>query len=244
MAQTGIASILDFAVPTSEPLHHFPKGPPEFQEHIEFSGPGQGWPPYPVGWSAVTPLETESLAGGLTDEVADHLRLVALGDDRVRELLGERFAHINTDALNTGKNATSDCAAPVGALLTFFSHSNNVAVEVSMQGAHVEHAQIVENYQPPEGNEEINEAICLARSDRQFGDRLALLAANAILLPMRDEQLGFGNRLLWITFTDPKDIEAEKPALFTAVVDMAEGRVLFVRPEPPVSDEGEHDNAQ
>jgi hypothetical protein len=92
-----------------------------------------------------------------------------------------------------------------------------------------------EGYQPAETEEEILEAICLARSDPCLRDRVQVLGASAILLhgPLGADEAGPAHRTLWVTFFDAQDIEDEKPALFSAAVDLVERVVLHAREEPP-----------
>jgi hypothetical protein len=92
----------------------------------------------------------------------------------------------------------------------------------------------IAGYQPPEGSDEINEAICLARSDIRIKDQVQLLSGHAILLPNSVEDIGYGHRLMRVTFTDPSDTGDEKPALFAAIVDLIDRQVLMARPERPI----------
>jgi hypothetical protein len=89
-------------------------------------------------------------------------------------------------------------------------------------------------YQPPEAPEEIEQAIALARAHPRISDAVQDLEAGALLLPFRDGDLGYRHRILWVTFFDAGETEGEKPALFSAAVDLTDQRVLIARPEPPI----------
>jgi len=104
-----------------------------------------------------------------------------------------------------------------------------------MSGLHVEAVVPREGCQPAETGEEILEAICLARSDPCLRDRVQLLGASAILLhgPLGADEAGSAHRTPWVTFFDAEDIEDEKPALFSAAVDLLDRIVLHAREEPP-----------
>jgi len=173
---------------------------------------------------------------GLSDELEELIRTAALQDARVAELLGERYVHLGTEPL-IAKGRPADCAEPTPILVSFFSYTRNVAVEALMAGTRVQTVSAREGYQPPEAEEEIQEAICLAREDSRISDRVQLLRATAILLPSFQEEAGYGHRMLWVTFTEASDSENDElPALFSAAVDMVDRVVLMARAEPSIQD--------
>jgi len=192
------------------------------------------WPPIPRGAvDAPSRRATITTTGPLTEVLEAEIRRAAIASERVQRSLGDRFAHISTDYFEIGKGHSRDCAAPLATRLIFFSHTHNVAVEVEMTGAHPKEVRVKEGYQPSEGLDEIAEAICLAKADARIKDRVQLLAGHAILLPTSAETLGSGHRMLRVTFTDPSETVQEKPALFSAVVDLIDRRVLMARQEAP-----------
>ena len=221
-----------FAIPVTEGLDTFPKGPPHLPKH-ELTGPDEGWPPYPQGWTDVVALQAREISGGLTDEIVQKLRMAALAHGDVLKMLGEHYAYIYTSPVRMEKHSAPDCTMPIGARIVFYSYTHYAALEVLMTGTNVQSVHVLKDYQPPEGNDEIVEAICLARADKRLGDKVALLAASAILLPgSPTEELGYGNRILWVTFTEQDVPEQENRALFTAAVDLTERIVLMARAEP------------
>ena len=120
---------LEFAIPVTKDLETFPQEPPKLPTSFEFSKKEQGWPPYPLDWTNVVPVTAQTIPGSLIDEIAERMRVAALEEPKVREALGDRFAHINTDPSHIGKGSiTADCGEPIGARLTFYSYSNNTAV--------------------------------------------------------------------------------------------------------------------
>lgn len=231
----SVSRDLYFAIPVTEGIENFPKEPLNLPKTFEFSKPEHGWPPYPLDWTNVVSISAQTIPGTLTDEIAERMRVAALEEPKLREALGERFVHINTDPSHIGKGSMAmDCGEPIGARLMFYSYSNNTAVQVSMLGMRVNEIHALQGYQPAEGIEEINEAICLARQHPIIAEKVALLAAHAILLPMPIEELGYGNRIMWVTFSEPSKPNYEEPALFTAIVDLTTRCVLFTRAEPPI----------
>lgn len=212
---------------------------------LEFTGPGEGWPPRPRGQREVRQLKAEPIPGALTDALEEEIRRAALTDQRVQALLGERFVHVTTDPRYRGKWRRPDPDQPLETAVLFFSHTNNVAVEVLMVGLSVRDAATVPGFQPPEAAEEIEQAISLARAHPRISNAVQDLGAGALLLPFRDGELGYGHRILWVTFFDAAEMEEEKPALFSAAVDLTDQRVLIARPEPPIRgpDTGEMTNA-
>lgn len=222
---------LYIAYPVREGLEFLPREVPEVPV-LEFTGPEGGWPPRPLYQEKVSQVRAEQIPGGLTDALEQHIRTVAAQDKHVQALLGERFDYINTDELDRGKDRRPNPSQPLATRVTFFSHTNNVAVEVRMLGSRVRSACNRPGYQPPEGDGEIENAIALARADKRLETEVRGLHADAILLPRDAEELGYGERLIWVVFTDAAKSEAEKPALFTATVDITHQRVLNARPEP------------
>jgi hypothetical protein len=178
-------------------------------------------------------IEVEPIQGTLTEAVDEHIRATAIADERVQSLLGPRFDHINTDMLDFGKDRRPNPAQPIATRVLFFSHTNNVAVEVEMVGFGVRRVRTRPGYQPAEGDGEIARAVALARADDRLASAVAGLAANAILAPRAAEDIGHGERILWVVFTDAADSTAEKPALFTAAVDLTGERVVMAGPAAP-----------
>ena len=163
---------------------------------------------------------------------------VALNDDRVREVLGDRFEAVIVEQLPLD---TEDKTVPEflegmgfasGVLiesLTFFSYSNNIVVRAYIQEDRVLSLERAEPsfYQPPETAAEVERAIELAR--RELGDRVADLTGHAILAyPPHDESDAafYDRRVLYVTFFARED---EGP-LFNALVDLTEERVLSAGP--------------
>lgn len=202
---------------------------------LEFTSNGGGWPPEPRGQTQVRELEAEQIPGALTDAFAEEIRKYAIYDTRVAALLGDRFVHLTTDMRRWGKGRRPDPSVPLETRIIFYSESNNLAVEVWMKGLSVQGAVGRQGVQPPEVPEEIEEAVALARRHPAIRDLVHGLAAGGLLLPRQDGDPGPGQRIIWVTFFEAAEIEGEKPALFSAAVDLIEQKVLVARAEPPIS---------
>lgn len=228
---------LSIAVPATGKrlLDTLPKGPPAVIP-LKFTLRGAGWPPKPHGAEQVRRLHAQEAPDALTDVLARQLSEIALRDARVLDSLGERYVHIQSDAILAGKGERKDCSEPLQTRITFYSYDRQVAVEVLMKGTHVQAVVAREGYQPAETEEEILEAICLARSDPCLRDSVQLLSASAILHHGSSgaDEAGYAHRMLWVTFFDSEDIEDEKPALFSAAVDLVDRVVVLAREEPPI----------
>jgi hypothetical protein len=233
-------SDLSVAIPTTDNrlLETLPQARPEVTR-LEFTQRGEGWPPQPRDAEQVRRLHAPEAAGALTDDLARELRDIALRDPRVLAEIGERHVFVQSDAVVAQKGSPSDCSGPLQARLTFYSYDRQTAYEVAMNGRHIEAVRARDGYQPAETEEEILEAICLARSDPCLRDRVQLLAASAILLhgPAGSDEAGNAHRTLWVTFVDADEGEDEKPALFSAAVDLVDRVVLHAREEPPFGSE-------
>ena len=198
-----------------------PAKPPEVVKQ-EFTGPQEGFPPKVKGRTNVAASSAQESNVRLTDALAVQTRDAALQDQRVRELLGSRFAYIDTDEIDTEKGQTANPNGPLATLVTFFSYEKNVAVLVRMSGLKVESATRKDGYQPPEGREEIIEAIALAGRDSNLRDRLQGLTGHAILTHTQAGRSGYGHRILRVTF---RNGDEDVPRYF-ANVDLTDQKVL------------------
>jgi hypothetical protein len=115
-------------------LATLPTAPPEVAR-LEFTQRGEGWPPKPQGAEQVRRIHAQEAAGALTDELDRMLRSAALQDARIREALGERYVHVQSDAVLAQKGQQSDCSGPLQTRLTFYSYDRQNAVEVLMSGS-------------------------------------------------------------------------------------------------------------
>jgi hypothetical protein len=82
-----------------------------------------------------------------------------------------------------------------------------------------------EGYQPPEGAEEIKEAIALAQRESRISEAVKGMYATAILTAPEKGTQGFGHRILHVSFTATGDPE-EVPAYY-ALVDLSEQKVIL-----------------
>ncbi len=193
---------------------------------LEFGGPEGGWPPLPIGAQNVTLVSSSEVPVTLTESLGAQLQQTALADTQVRQLLGERFVFVSADELESGKTERPQTAEDLATRLTFFSHTNNVAVEVRMLGSRVESVERKEGYQPPEGAEEIDLAVQLARRDSRIREKAADLEAAALVAFPQKDQPGYGNRVLYVSFSKAGEGLAE----YMALVDLTAQKVLAAGP--------------
>jgi len=102
--------------------------------------------------------------GAFAESQEAGLRQAALQDTQVRAALGDRFGYITASEVEPDKAHPRGATEQIPVVLTFYSYSNNVAVEVQIAGQKVEKVNRREGYQPPEGAEEVKAAIALATS--------------------------------------------------------------------------------
>lgn len=165
------------------------------------------------------------------------LRKAAEGDARVAALLGSRWGFIDADRLPPeGKVSFGCCRTTIRFVrLVYYSYSNNVAVEVHMKEASVLSAARLEGYLPPEGPQDVQRGIELARADPRLAGKVQLLEGHGLLMqPDRGffrNDPGYGHRIIWITFSQGQDGDPK----YWAVVDLTEDTVLDAGEEPPRS---------
>ncbi|HQR14254.1 MAG TPA: hypothetical protein PKW52_04295 [Nitrospira sp.] len=178
-----------------------------------------------------SPNPTASLSAS---EIAD-LRRTAEADPRVRALLGARWGFIDADPMSSPSKMTLGCCRQQARFtrLTYFSYSHNVAVEVNLKDGTVLQASRTEGYLPPEGPQDVQRGIELARADARLSGKVNGLQGHGLLMqPDRGffkNDPGYGHRVMWITFSqgvggDPK---------YWAQVDLTDDRVLDAGDEPP-----------
>jgi len=161
----------------------------------------------------------------LTDSLAARLRQVSLADSRVRAALGQRFAYISVDRVEVSKDAAG---APQAFRVLFFSHTNNVPVEVLIRDLTVQQVERRPNYDLPEGREEVEAAITLARRHATLRTAVAGLMGSAILVYPDSGAAGRGHRVLHVTFAR----EGEDVPRYWAYVDLTDQKVLRAGKEP------------
>ena len=179
---------------------------------------------------------TNAVAQLTTNEVAA-LRKAAESDRRVAALLGSRWAFIDADRIPPEDKVTFGCCRETTGLvrLVYYSYSQNVAVEVRMKETGVLSVAHLEGYQPPEGQQDVQRGIELAKADPRLAGKVEQLQGHGLLMqPDRGffrNDPGFARRTIWITFSNGQDGDPK----YWAVVDLTEDKVLEAGEEPPRS---------
>ncbi len=162
------------------------------------------------------------------------MRKTAEADRRVVSLLGARWAFIDADPVPPNGKISFGCCQKNARFtrLTYFSYSNNVAVEVRLKDGTVLQTSRIDGYLPPEGPQDVQRGIELARADHRLAGKVQDLQGHGILMqPDRGffkNDPGYAHRVIWITFSqglggDPK---------YWAQVDLTDDRVLDAGDEP------------
>ena len=165
------------------------------------------------------------------------LRSAAESDSRVTKLLGGRWAFIDADRiLSEGKLSFGCCRHTTNLTrLVYYSYSQNIAVEVHMKGTNVLSVSRLEGYQPPEGRQDVQRGIELAKADPRLAGKVEQLQGHGLLMqPDRGffrNDPGYAHRTIWITFSQGQDGDPK----YWAVVDLTEDKVLEAGEEPPRS---------
>jgi hypothetical protein len=175
-------------------------------------------------------MEVASTArpAALTDTRESELRNAATQDSQVRATLGEHFAYVMAAELDPDKQKPDQATDARAVRLTFYSYSNNVAVEVLMRQQKVEQVSKHENYQPPEGPEEIKTAIALAQREPRLSELVKGMHATAILIYFERGQPEYGRRILHVSFS-ATEAEEEAPRYY-ALVDLTEQKTVAAGP--------------
>lgn len=199
--------------------------PPASITRMEFTGPDSGWPPQPLGRTDVRQVPWSQAQGDLTDSLARELRRIAEADSRTQAALGQRFAFINVERVEAPKDTAE--ARPVYRVV-FYSHSNNVPVEVLIRDLQVQQVERRPNYDVPESPEEAQMAITLARRSPELRAAVGRLVGSAIVTYPDTSSPLRGHRVLYVTFA----AEADSAPRYAAYVDLTEQRVVRTIKEP------------
>jgi hypothetical protein len=173
----------------------------------------------------------------LTSSEVAALRRAAEGDRRVAALLGKRWAFIDADRLPPEGKVSFGCCRDGSSMtrLAYYSYSQNVAVEVRMKDTNVLSVSRVEGYQPPEGQQDVQRGIELAKADPRLVGKVEQLQGHGLLMqPDRGffrNDPGYAHRTIWITFSKGQDGDPK----YWAVVDLTDDKVLEAGEEPPRS---------
>lgn len=184
--------------------------------------------------SAAVTRSPNPMASLSASEIAG-LRKTAEAEPRVMALLGARWGFIDADPMPSTSKMTFGCCREQARFtrLTYFSYSHNVAVEVHLKDGILLQAARTEDYLPPEGPQDVQRGIELARADARLASKVHELQGHGLLMqPDRGlfkNDPGYGHRVIWITFSqgvggDPK---------YWAQVDLTDDRVLDAGDEPP-----------
>jgi hypothetical protein len=207
--------------------------PPGSVHRLAFDGPSDGARRMPMGITAL-PAGQGTAADGSTSTTVSDLAAKAVANPKVREALGSRSTLISTTATAPSAKHLSGCCTAMSPKhrLMFYSYTNDVAVDVEMKGDDVISIMRRErSYLPPEGEEEMQQAIALARKDSRIPGGLPQLDGHAILMQPGDGLLwnepGYGHRVFWVTFSQGLSGNPE----YWAVVDLSAQTVLKVEQE-------------
>jgi hypothetical protein len=161
-------------------------------------------------------LPADAIPGSLTAQDITKYVAAARADQRVKELLAERSAYI--EHLEEG-NDKGDKPGAHQIRLIFYSYSKSRTVEVSMNRAVVTKAQYVDFF-PPEGKEEIDLSIELAKKDPRLAGKVADLKAGGMSYQHGESTAYLNHRVMDVRFYDTALVSR-----FFAVVDLTELKV-------------------
>mgnify|MGYP001292904305 CR=1 FL=1 len=207
---------------------------------LQFTGedPAGHHKPKMVGASGETTVKRATNASVVltADDVAT-FRKMAEEDRRVITQLGSRWAFIEADRVPPEGKVTFGCCRQLTGLvrLVYYSYSQNVAVEVRVKATGVLSVARLDGYQPPEGQQDVQRGIELAKADPRLVGKVEQLQGHGLLMQpdqgfFRNDP-GYGHRTIWITFSHGQDGDPK----YWAVVDLTEDKVLEAGEEPPRS---------
>lgn len=215
-----------------------PEKPPSTHV-LQFAGEDLAGHHKPKMLGAVTDAAVKrstNVSAVLTANEVESLRTAAESDRRVAALLGSRWAFIDADRMPPEGKLSFGCCLQTGQTrLLYYSYSQNVAVDVRMRETNVLSVSRLEGYQPPEGQQDVQRGIELAKTDPRLAGKVEQLQGHGLLMqPDRGffrNDPGYAHRTIWITFSEGQDGDPK----YWAVVDLTEDKVLEAGEEPPRS---------
>ena len=180
-------------------------------------------------------VRSPNQAAVLSESEIAAMRKAAEADPKVATVLGPRWGFIDADRLPPEGKISFGCCRDQARLtrLTYFSYSQNVAVDVRMKDGMVFQVSRLDGYLPPEGPQEVQRGIELARADSRLSTKVQGLQGHGLLMqPDRGflkNDPGYQHRVIWITFSHGQDGDPK----YWAQVDLTEDRVLDAGDEPP-----------
>lgn len=231
------------------PKKPLPSSPPLLIE-LPLELPSEGGPRRPVDSSAPMALQANLPSIIIVEKDISGLRTMAEQNSDVKAQLGERYGFVDSEdiifqkchiAVDSEKSkamrlSNRSSNQVMGHRLTYYSYTHNSAVHVCINGNQVTvQRDPRKGYQPQEGVEEVEQAIALARKDPRIAQDVQDLFGHAILTSPEEyryfwvsDEAGFGDRVLWVTFSETP----ESLALFFARVDLTNTQVLDAGKEP------------
>ena len=206
--------------------------PPVRVRKLEFDDPHDGARTTPKDRTAISTVDSKAEPGAALPSLAD-MKEQALSNTKVLSLLGSRYSFISSTVLDPGYKQPAGCCAmtPQKILLTFYSYTNTATVDVEMKGLAVTQISRRDHYMPLEGEEELREAIALAKKDIRIAAGVQELEGHAILTQPGDGLLwndpGYGHRVYWVTFSKGLSGNPE----YWALVDLSEQKTLKAQKE-------------
>jgi hypothetical protein len=214
---------------TPEQVAQFPRLPPVVH-HLHAINPEDGWPPKLARATAPRILTALRPLTVLDRRREGRLRRRALHDPRIQVLLGGRWDYLGCHQTEQ-RNYRHDGA--VHARLSFYNYTKRYAIDVDMVNDDIVGVVRRDDYMPPEGPGEMNQAIAMARADARLRGKVEALDSHAILQSPADPAHPLrGRRILWVVFSEPDDPRREMPARFTALVDLTGQLVVWAGEAP------------
>ncbi|MGE0473235.1 MAG: hypothetical protein AB7P17_06345 [Nitrospirales bacterium] len=251
---TGIMGGMLFGCSSVElskiPKKPLPASPPVLTE-LPLELPPEGGERRPVGSSAFSVLQGNAPNIVIVEKDSSALRAIAEHDSKVKTALGERYGFIDMEEVDadqcritildedSGPQRLSKRPANQAMVhrLTYYTYTHNSAIHVCIKDNNVTLVQQDprEGYQPGESTQETEHAIALARQDPRIAQDVRNLFGHAILTSPEEyryfwvsDEAGFGDRVLWVTFSEGP----ESLALYFARVDLTTDQVLDAGKEP------------
>lgn len=178
-------------------------------------------------------FESDPLDDVLTEDMVRKVQEIALAHEDVKKLLTDkRYLPIGTSLLDNKRDDEPDVSS---LLFIFYNYTDNLVIEVLLDWESLEVTEVTEaHYQPAPVEEEIEQAILLARADDRLANRLTDDLEGMVILvsPVNPDDPYFAHRLFDIRFGRSD----ERLPRYLALVDLSTETVLKVGPIAQTND--------
>jgi hypothetical protein len=211
-----IAVVIAFLLPVLGCRTELPAKAP-VASNVEYVRSENGLPPMVKGATNIKEIQTIETKV-LTAQDINALDLLARSNDTVKQQLGDVSSLLHTYYIDD-----KDAPAREIVNLTYYSYSNNYAVEVRIENRQVIKDEVMRGFQPPATTAEIDKAISIALENPEVRSAAGQLTAQGIVSYRKSEDREIqDHRIIYVSFSKRENDNIE----YFAYVDLIQNKII------------------